>query len=210
MMPGHDNSPVIVALTGASGSAYGLRLLQVLLQAGRPVYLLVSKAARLVLAMESDLELPSRPAELQAFLTDHYGVDGGLLTVFSREDWTAPIASGSHPARHMVVCPCTTGTLSAIAQGSSDNLLERAADVMLKERRNLILVVRETPLSVIHLENMLKLARAGALILPANPGFYHEPKSIDDLVDFVVARVLDHLEVRHELVPRWGRLPEQP
>ena len=209
-MPSHDNSPVIVALTGASGSAYGLRLLQVLLQAGRPVYLLVSRAAQLVLAMESRLELPSRPAELQAFLTNHYGVDDSLLTVFSREDWTAPIASGSHPARHMVVCPCTTGTLSAIAQGSSDNLLERAADVMLKERRNLILVVRETPLSVIHLENMLKLARAGVLILPANPGFYHEPQSIEDLVDFVVARVLDHLDVSHDLVPRWGQSPEQP
>ncbi|MCG6887720.1 MAG: UbiX family flavin prenyltransferase [Proteobacteria bacterium] len=205
----HDNSPVIVAMTGASGAAYGLRLLQVLLQSGRPVYLLVSKAAQMVLAMESSLTLPTRPAELQAFLADHYGVDRTLLSVFSREDWTAPIASGSHPARHMVVCPCTTGSLSAIAQGSSDNLLERAADVMLKERRNLILVVRETPLSIIHLENMLKLARAGAMILPANPGFYHAPQTIDDLVDFVVARVLDHLDVEHDLVPRWGAETDQ-
>lgn len=209
-MQPHHTSPIIIAITGASGSAYGLRLLQVLLQSGRPVYLLVSKAAQMVLAMESQLDLPSRPADLQAFLVKHFGVDRTLLTVFSREDWTAPIASGSHPARHMVICPCTTGSLSAIAQGSSDNLLERAADVMLKERRNLILVVRETPLSVIHLENMLKLARAGALIMPANPGFYHEPRNIDDLIDFVVARVLDHLDVDHDLVPRWGETPDRP
>jgi 4-hydroxy-3-polyprenylbenzoate decarboxylase len=209
-MQPHLTSPIIIAITGASGSAYGLRLLQVLLQSGRPVYLLVSKAAQMVLAMESQLDLPSRPADLQAFLVKHFGVDSALLTVFSREDWTAPIASGSHPARHMVICPCTTGSLSAIAQGSSDNLLERAADVMLKERRNLILVVRETPLSVIHLENMLKLAQAGAMIMPANPGFYHEPRNIDDLIDFVVARVLDHLDVDHDLVPRWGETPDRP
>ena len=104
----------------------------------------------------------------------------------------------------MVVCPCTTGSLAAIANGNSDNLMERAADVMLKEQRKLILVVRETPLSVIHLENMLKLARAGACILPANPGFYHQPQTIDDLVDFIVARILDHMQIEHGLLPRWG------
>jgi len=131
-------------------------------------------------------------------------VDKSLLTVFGREDWTAPIASGSHRAQHMVVCPCTTGSLAAIANGNSDNLMERAADVMLKEQRKLIMVVRETPLSIIHLDNMLKLAKAGATIMPANPGFYYQPESLQELVDFVVARILDHLSIEHELLPRWG------
>lgn len=197
-------APIIIAMTGASGAAYGLRLLEALLKAGQPVYLLFSKAAQMVLAMETPLEIPARPADMQQFFTKHYKVEASLLTVFSREDWMAPIASGSHQAQHMVVCPCTTGTLAAIANGNSDNLLERAADVMLKEKRNLILVVRETPLSVIHLENMLKLARAGAVILPANPGFYHQPQTMDDLVDFIVARILDHMQVEHSLLPRWG------
>ena len=197
-------APVIIAMTGASGAAYGLRLLEVLLKAGQPVYLLVSKAAQMVLAMETPLEIPARPADMQQFFSDHFKIDASLLTVFSREDWTAPIASGSHRAQHMVVCPCTTGTLAAIANGNSDNLMERAADVMLKEHRGLILVVRETPFSVIHLENMLKLARAGATILPANPGFYHNPQTMDDLVDFIVARILDHLQIKHSLLPRWG------
>jgi len=197
-------APIIIAMTGASGAAYGLRLLEVLLKAGQPVYLLVSKAAQMVLAMETPLEIPSRPADMQQFFADHFRVDASLLTVFSREDWMAPIASGSHRARHMVVCPCTTGTLAAIANGNSDNLMERAADVMLKEQRKLILVVRETPFSVIHLENMLKLARAGATILPANPGFYHQPQTMADLVDFLVARILDHMQIEHTLLPRWG------
>ena len=119
----------------------------------------------------------------------------------------SPVASGSHQARAMVVCPCTTGTLAAIAQGSSDNLIERAADVMIKENRQLIMVPRETPLSAIHLENMLKLARLGVTMLPANPGFYHKPQKVDDLVDFIVARVLDQLQIAHSLVPRWGDSP---
>ena len=197
-------APVIIAMTGASGSAYGLRLLEILLKAGHPVYLLVSKAAQMVLAMETPLDIPSRPADMCQFLSEYFQTDTSLLTVFSREDWTAPIASGSHRAQHMVVCPCTTGTLAAIANGNSDNLMERAADVMLKEQRKLILVVRETPFSIIHLENMLKLAHAGATILPANPGFYHNPQTMDDLVDFVVARILDHLHIEHSLLPRWG------
>jgi len=126
------------------------------------------------------------------------------LRVFGREDWFAPVASGSNPADAMVICPCTMGSLAAIACGLADNLIERAADVMLKERRPLILVPRETPLSVIHLENMLRLARAGAVILPANPGFYHQPSTIEGLVDFVVGRVLDQLRIAHRLLPRWG------
>ena len=204
--PQESPTPVIIAMTGASGAAYGLRLLEILLKSGCPVYLLVSKAAQMVLAMETPLDIPSRPAEMQRFFCSHFKVDKPLLTVFGREDWTAPIASGSHRAQHMVICPCTTGTLAAIANGNSDNLMERAADVMLKERRKLVMVIRETPLSIIHLENMLKLAKAGATILPANPGFYHEPETIMDLVDFIVARILDHIGIEHELLPRWGEV----
>jgi 4-hydroxy-3-polyprenylbenzoate decarboxylase len=126
------------------------------------------------------------------------------LRAFGREDWFAPVASGSNPADAMVVCPCTMGTLAAIAQGLADNLIERAADVMLKEARKLILVPRETPLSAIHLDNMLRLARAGAVVLPANPGFYHHPQRVEDIVDFIVARILDQLRIPHQLVRRWG------
>lgn len=197
-------TPIILAMTGASGAAYGLRLLECLLQAERPVYMVVSKAAQLVFATETDLDIPSRPAEMQTYFCERFNAATELLTVYSREDWMSPIASGSHRAQHMLVCPCTTGTLAAIAQGNSDNLIERAADVMLKERRRLIMVVRETPLSAIHLENMLKLARMGVTILPANPGFYQQPQTIQDLIDFVVARILDHLDVEHTLLPRWG------
>lgn len=199
-----SSRPVILAMTGASGAPYALRLLQCLLEKKRPVYLLVSKAAQMVLQMESELDIPGRPAEMEAWFANYFQTDSSLLTVFGREQWTAPIASGSHNASHMVVCPCTTGTLAAIANGNSDNLIERAADVMLKEQRKLIMVVREMPLSVIHLENMLRLAQAGATIMPANPGFYYKPNDVQELVDFVVARILDHLQVEHSLVKPWG------
>ena len=198
------SQPVILAWTGASGIPYGLRLLERLLVGGEQVFLLISKAAQIVLAMESDIELPSQPKEAEVILGKHFSTQPGQLKVFGREQWTAPVASGSALARAMVVCPCTTGTLSAIACGSSDNLIERAADVMIKEQRKLILVPRETPFSAIHLENMLKLARIGVSILPANPGFYHKPESISELVDFIVARILDQLEVEHQLMARWG------
>jgi 4-hydroxy-3-polyprenylbenzoate decarboxylase len=171
---------------------------------GRPVYLLLSKPGQMVVRMETGIDLPARPAEAQAYLSRHFQAGDGQLQVFGREQWTAPVASGSNPAQAMVVCPCTASTLSAIANGASNNLLERAADVMLKEQRKLILVVRETPFSAIHLENMLKLARLGVVIMPACPGFYQRPESIDEIVDFMVARVLDHLGVSHELGPRWG------
>ena len=200
----NTNTPVILAMTGASGADYGLRLLQCLLEAERPVYLLLSKAAQLVLATETDLDVPGRPAEIEKFFTDLYSAKPGLLTVYGREQWTSPVASGSHTALSMVVCPCTTGTMSAIASGISENLIQRAADVMLKEGRQLILVVRETPLSSIHLENMLRLSHAGATIMPANPGFYQKPSSISEIVDFMVARILDHVGVEHQLLPRWG------
>jgi 4-hydroxy-3-polyprenylbenzoate decarboxylase len=198
------DQPVTLAITGASGIHYALRLLEQLLAAGRQVYLLYSQAAQVVAKMEVNLDLPGQPAEAERLLASRFGATPGQLRVFGRQQWTAPVASGSNPPRAMVVCPCTTGTLATIANGVCDDLIDRAADVTLKEGRKLILVVRETPYSAIHLENMLKLARAGALIMPANPGFYYRPQSVEDIVDFMTARILDHLEVPHELLPRWG------
>lgn len=195
---------ITLALTGASGMPYAIRLLECLLTGGSRVYLLYSQAAQIVAKQEMDLVLPSRPQELQEYLAGRFDFAPEQLRVFGREEWFAPVASGSNPADAMVVCPCTMGTLAAIAGGLSDNLIERAADVMLKEQRQLILVPREAPFSAIHLENMLKLARLGAVILPANPGFYHHPQSVKDLVDFVVARILDHLGIPHQLMARWG------
>jgi 4-hydroxy-3-polyprenylbenzoate decarboxylase len=183
---------------------YGLRLLDCLLRAERRVYLLYSPAAQMVAKQECALSLPAQPREAARLLAGRFGAKDGQITVFGHADWMAPVASGSNPADAMAVCPCTMGTLAAIAHGLADNLIARAADVMLKERRPLVLVPRETPLSTIHLENMLSLARAGAVIVPPAPGFYAQPRSIDDLVDFVVGRVLDQLRVPHELGPRWG------
>ena len=196
--------PIALAFTGASGAQYGLRLLECLLEAGEQVYLMVSAPAQVVIAMETDLKLPGRTAEIERFFTERHGARAGQLRVFGREEWTAPVASGSSAPRAMVVCPCTTGTLSAIACGASNHLIDRAADVVLKEGRKLILVPREAPFSVIHLENMLKLARLGVCILPPSPGFYHQPRSIDDLVDFVVARILDQLDIEHAVSRRWA------
>ena len=195
---------ITVALTGASGMPYALRLIECLLAARCRVYVLTTQVAAIVAKQEMDFTLPARAQELQAFLTQRFQVDAEQLQVFGREEWFAPIASGSNPHDAMVVCPCTMGTLAAIATGLADNLLERAADVVIKEGRRLILVPRETPFSAIHLENMLKLARLGVVILPANPGFYHHPQTVQDLVDFVVARVLDQLMVPHQLLQRWG------
>lgn len=195
---------VAVAFTGASGMPYGLRLVETLLGADIKVWLLYSQVAQIVARQEMDLELPSRPAEVEAALSARFKARPGQLRVFGREEWFAPLASGSNPADAMVVCPCTMGTLAAIAAGLSQNLIERAADVAIKEGRKLILVPRETPFSAIHLENMLKLARLGVVILPPNPGFYTHPQTVDDMVDFVVARVLDQLGVAHALVKRWG------
>lgn len=195
---------ISLAMTGASGAQYGLRLLEVLLRGGEEVYLMISAPGRMVIETEMGLKLPSRPAEIQAILIDRLAADSERLHVFGKEDWFAPVASGSNPSRAMVVCPCTSGTLASIATGVSRSLIERAADVALKEGSKLVLVVREMPFSIIHLQNMLRLARAGAVIMPANPGFYQRPKSVDDLVDFVVARILDHLDIEHDLLPRWG------
>lgn len=195
---------IALALTGASGMPFGLRLLECLLAAERTVFLMYSPAAQIVASQECDVVLPVQPREAERVLAARYGRGRGSLRVFGRDDWMAPIASGSNPADAMVVCPCSMGTLGAIAAGLADNLIERAADVMLKERRPLVLVPRETPLSAIHLDNMLKLARAGAVLLPPVPGFYTRPASVADIVDFVVARILDQLQVPNGLVARWG------
>lgn len=200
----NSKSPIAVAFTGASGIQYGLRLVECLLRADRRVYLMVSQAAQVVVNMETDLKLPGHPNEIESYLSAHFSARPGQLQVFGRQQWTAPVASGSNPPEAVVICPCTTGTLASVANGICDDLIDRAADVALKEHRKLILVVRETPFSNIHLENMLRLSQAGAVVMPANPGFYFRPQSVSEIVDFMVARVLDHLDVPHTLSERWG------
>ena len=195
---------VNLAFTGASGAQYGMRLLQCLVAAGCRINVMVSRAAQVVIATETELKLPGTPPAMQDFLTEWAGAEPGQILVFGRDDWFAPPASGSGEKAPLVVCPCSTGTLSALATGASDKLIERAGDVALKERRQLILVPREAPFSEVHLENMLKLTRMGAVIMPASPGFYHKPESVQDLVDFIVARLLDHLGIAQDLMPRWG------
>jgi 4-hydroxy-3-polyprenylbenzoate decarboxylase len=195
---------IAVAWTGASGLPYGLRLVECLLKAGCRVWLMYSQAAQIVAKQETDLVLPSQPREAQRLLADRFDDRAGRLTVYDRNDWNAPPASGSNPPAAYVICPCTMGTLAEVAAGTAKDLVTRVADVVLKEGKLLILVPRETPFSAIHLENMLRLSRAGAVILPPSPGFYHQPQSINDLVDFVVARILDRLDVPHTLIPRWG------
>ena len=196
---------ISLAITGASGVQYGFRLLEILLQKNHTVYLMVSKAAQVVIGMETDIKLPSRCKEMQQFLLEKYSCGKSQLRVFGEDEWTAPTASGGGQVDAMVVCPSSMGALSAIATGASNNLIERSADVMLKERRKLILVPRETPYSDIHLENMLKLSRMGAVMLCANPGFYNKAETIEDLIDFIAAKILDQLTVEHNMQPRWGR-----
>lgn len=198
---------VLIGVTGASGALYALRLAEVLLAQSIKVDFVISKAAQLVLATETDFSLPGKARAQQDALRDYFSVNEEIR-VFDRENWMAPWASGSGQPGPVVICPCSTGTLSAIATGASNNLLERAADVALKERRQLILVPRETPFSEIHLNNMLQLNRMGAVILPACPGFYHQPASIHDLVDFIVARILNQLNIPHQLMPKWGHTTE--
>ncbi|HEY8174094.1 MAG TPA: flavin prenyltransferase UbiX [Gemmatimonadaceae bacterium] len=198
-MSDRGDLPIVMAITGASGAPYAVRLLQQLLAADRQIWLIVSSHGLRLLRTE--MEIDSVDA-----LRTRVGVEAWrrLVTVYEDADRGAAPASGSARNAGMVICPCSMGTLSAISIGASRSLVERAADVVLKERRRLVLVPRETPLSAIHLQNMLRLARAGAVILPAAPGFYNRPQSVQDLVDFIVARVLDQLDVEHALAPRWG------
>ncbi len=195
---------IILGITGASGVRYGLRLLECLLETGQKVFLMLSAPAQVVIAHETELKLPGQSDEIRDLFLRQFHSTPDQLQVCGPSQWFAPPASGSNAPDAMVVCPCTAATLSAIAAGASNNLLQRAADVVLKEQRKLILVLREMPLSAIHLENMLKLARMGTVIMPASPGFYHRPTQVEELIDFVVARILDHLGIDHQLVPRWG------
>jgi 4-hydroxy-3-polyprenylbenzoate decarboxylase len=181
-----------------------MRLLECLLQSGVHVQLVYSQAAQIVAKQEMNFVLPNRAQDAEKILNERLGTFSGELIVFGIQDWYAPMASGTNPGDAMVICPCTMGTLGKIAHGISDDLIARAADVMLKEKRGLILVPREMPYSSIHLENMLKLSQAGAVIMPPNPGFYHHPQSVQDMVDFVVARILDHLGVPQQLIKAWG------
>jgi flavin prenyltransferase len=194
--------PIVVGITGASGAPYAVRLLQQLAAAHRPISLIVSKFGMRLL--ETEVGIGSMDALRTAVGKDAWD---SCIETYSNDDRGAPPASGSALTSGMIVCPCSMGTLSAISVGASRSLIERAADVTLKERRKLVLVPRETPLSAIHLGNMLRLTRAGAVIMPAAPGFYHRPKQVSDLVDFVVARMLDQLGVEQQLVKRWEGEP---
>ncbi len=200
--PSRSKPPLLVAITGASGAPYAVRLLEALVRAAQPTWLIVSSHGWRLLATETDI------ADEQS-LRRHVGASrwDASVRAFDDGDRGAAPASGSTRTAGMIICPCSMGTVAAIAHGTSRSLIERAADVTLKERRRLIVVPRETPLSDIHLENLLKLSRAGAVVLPAAPGFYNRPKEITELVDFVVARVLDHADVPHILARRWTGQP---
>ena len=200
----HPIQTVTLALTGASGMPYAVKLLSCLLQADIRVWLLYSQAAQIVAQQENNWHLPSNAKQCTEALCQQFQVTSEQLQVFGRDEWFAPPASGSNPADAMIICPASMGAVAAIANGTYDHLLERAADVCIKENRPLIIVPRETPLSAIHLENMLKLARLGVCILPPVAGFYQHPQSIEDMVNFVVARILDQLHIPNTLMPRWG------
>ena len=200
-MTAQRGAPVTFGVTGASGAPYAVRLLRAFNETATPVRLIVSTYGWRLLAEETGID---GLQALQAATGDWSRVE-----LYDALDRGATPASGSAPSGGMVICPCSMGTLASIAAGTSRNLVERAADVALKERRPLILVPRETPLSLVHLENMVRLTRAGAVVMPAAPGFYHRPRSIDDLVDFVVARVLDHLGIEHGIGRRWRSGEEQ-
>ncbi len=195
---------VIIAMTGASGAAYTLRLLECCLQAKIQIHFITSQPGQVVLGMETDLKLTGAPQKMRQQLADYFNSDPSLISVFAKDQWTAPVASGSSVADAMVVCPCTMGSLASIAAGTGENLIHRAADVVIKEQKKLILVPRETPFSSIHLETMLKLSNLGVVILPPNPGFYHGVTRVSDLVDFIVSRILDHLGIDNNISPRWG------
>ncbi|MGI8498320.1 MAG: UbiX family flavin prenyltransferase [Gemmatimonadaceae bacterium] len=193
------NAPLVVAVTGASGALYAVRLLEQLAAARRAVWLIVSSHGWRLLEMEAGIaDPPALRARVGSMAWD------ASVTIFDDNNRGAAPASGSARSSGMIICPCSMGTLSAVAAGSSRSLVERSADVVLKERRKLVLVPRETPLSRVHIENMLRVTDAGAIVLPAAPGFYHRPRQIEDLVDFVVARLLDQFGVEHQLGQRWS------
>ncbi|MDQ7049455.1 MAG: flavin prenyltransferase UbiX [Enterobacterales bacterium] len=195
---------ITLAITGASGAIYGLDLLKQFTDHYQQVYLMISDAGRIVMATEMSLKLPESPKKIQQILSEQLDIDADKLMVLAKENWFSKVASGSAAPMQMVICPASMGCISAIANGASNNLLERAADVVLKERGQLILLPREMPFSTIHLRNLLALSEAGACIMPTCPGFYHQPKNIDDLVSFVSARVLKHLGIEPKNFTPWG------
>lgn len=199
-----QQQPVIIAMTGASGAPYALRLIQRMAMQEVPMHLLISDAAKVVLDKESNLKLSADLESMKTELSSFLEIDSDYLTCWGNKDWMSPVASGSSNIKKMVVLPCSMGSLARIATGASGNLIERAADVMLKERKNLIMVPRETPLSEIHLSHMLSLTKMGVKMIPAMPGFYHQPESVYDLIDFIVDRVMDHLGIEDEYMSRWG------
>jgi 4-hydroxy-3-polyprenylbenzoate decarboxylase len=193
-----------IAITGASGAPYALRLLQALAEGDHTLYVSISKEGLAIMRDETGLVLQGSAEAIQDALERALKASRGRIRYFDEKNLRAPIASGSHRVDAMIVIPCTMKTLSSIAHGTASNLIERAADVMIKEQRKLVLVPRETPLSAIHLRNMLTLAKLGCHMIPAMPAFYNHPKTIEDMVDFVVGRVLDSLGVKNDLSPRWG------
>jgi 4-hydroxy-3-polyprenylbenzoate decarboxylase len=197
---------IVVGITGASGSIYGLRLIEELLRVQTEVSVLISDAGRQVLSFETGLQLDEDPAACREQLCDHFSSDDLLCHAMS--DFFTPVASGSRAPDAVVICPCSMGTVGRIAGGLSDNLLERVADVALKEQKKLLLVPRETPFNQIHLQNLLRISQAGGQILPAMPAFYQKPQSVEEMVDFVVGKVLDQLGVEHALFARWGEANE--
>lgn len=195
-----DKKIIAVGITGASGGIYGVRLTQHLLSLGHTVHLIITEAGWQVFLEELEWDISDR----EAIIGKEFRSYGGTLNYYTLRDFKAPIASGSYQSDGMIIIPCSMGTLSGIAHGASGNLLERAADVMLKEGKPLVLVPRETPLNQIHLKNMLQVTQAGGKILPAMPGYYHLPKTMDDLINFIVGKALDSLGVEHALFKRWG------
>jgi len=197
------NDTVTLGVTGASGSGYFLRLLQNMVDANVKVYLILSEAAQIVLKTEVEEDWPIEIDALNEFLVSRFNTKQDQVIALASKDWFSPVASGSSAPKKMVVCPCSCGTLASISQGLSNNLIERAADVVFKERGQLIVMPRETPFSTLHLKNMLTLSELGATVMPLAPGFYHKPTSIDELHDFMVARVMDHLKIEHQASKRW-------
>ena len=194
---------ITLAVTGASGSGYFLQLLKSLVAADIQVYLLLSDAAKIVLKTEENEDWPSQVEQLNEYLQQKYQTKPEQIIALAAKDWFSPVASGSSAPNKMIICPCSCGTLASIAQGLSNNLIERAADVILKERGHLIVMPRETPFSTIHLRNMLTLSELGVTVMPLAPGFYHQPRTISELQAFMVSRVLDHLKIQHKIGKRW-------
>lgn len=195
---------VSLGITGASGAPYALNLLKNMTRFYNEVHLMITDAARIVLATESDLKVAENPLKIVQTLTEYCQCDEGIIRAYTKENWYSPVASGSAAPKQMVICPASMGSVSAIATGASNNLLERAADVVIKEKGQLIVVPREMPFSSIHLKNLLTLSEAGVTIMPAAPGYYHKPQNLEDLANFVSGRILNHLGIDNDLSLAWG------